>query len=247
MSNQPVISVLTCERTAGDYVAATLQQINRQGGEPCERLLFVDGLPDVAERVRRRLSDVAALGAWDVISLGGKRGSTEATRRVFVDVAKRGRDLIFFEDDLLLCRHAVTRMLELVIPASVSLVSFFDMKEVSPGAATGLYRRPPTGRDGRGLWGNQCFRLPAEVLRWLIAQDWSSTSHGSSLMASDVVLGELLARHPTRPRIAYHIPCLVEHVGHGSACFPGLELARWRRATNFQGAEFDARQLPPMP
>jgi hypothetical protein len=240
----PLITVLTCQRSAGNYLGATLRQIDRQGGAGLERRVFVDGPPEVALEVRRRLRAARALGDWTVTSFGTRLGSTEATRRVLAAADRERRGILFFEDDLLLCRHAVTRMVDLAIPDDVSLISFFDMKEVRPGAAPGLYRRPPTGRDGRGLWGNQCFRVPPEVLSWLLDQDWRSTSHGASRMASDVVMGELLARHPTRPRVAFHIPCLVEHIGHGSACFPGLELARWRRATNFAGAEVDALKLP---
>jgi hypothetical protein len=243
----PTIAVLTCERSAGNYLSDTLRQIEQHGGRHLERHVFVDGPPEVADGVRRKLAAARGLRGWSVMSLGERLGSTEATRQVFIEVARRGTDLLFFEDDLLLCTNAVTRMLELDIPPAVSLVSFFDMKEVRPGSAQGLYRRSPIGRDRRGLWGNQCFRVPADVLLWLCERNWRGTSHGASRMASDVVLGELLAQHPTRPRIAYHIPCLVEHVGHGSACFPGLDLARWRRATNFPGREFDALGLPSMP
>jgi len=242
----PAIAVLTCERTAGNYLSDTLRQIGQQGGGQLERRVFVDGPPEVAVGVQRRLAASGGLGGWTITSLGERLGSTEATRRVFVEIASTGQDLLFFEDDLRLCKNAVTRMVELEIPDAVSMVSFFDMKEVRPGSAIGLYRRPPVGRDRRGLWGNQCFRIPSDVLLWLCERSWLSTSHGASRMASDVVLGELLARHPTRPRIAYHIPCLVEHVGHGSACFPGLDLTSWRRATNFPGAEFNALSLPTM-
>ena len=91
----------------------------------------------------------------------------------------------------------------------------------------------------------QCFRVPNEVLRWLARQDWCSTIHWNARMASDIILGELLNTHPDRPNVAFHIPCLVEHVGNVSACFPTRPLGRSLKATNFAGADFDALSLWP--
>ena len=245
MADVPVIAVLTCERPDAEYLKETLRQIDREGGSTCERRLYVDGGPTVVEKTARLLR-AGDFGAWRLSSVGERVGSTEATRRVLADVAKLGADVLFFEDDLLLCRRAVTRMIQFAVPAQVSLLSFFDMKEVTAGSPFELHVRPALGADGRGFWGNQCFRLPADVLLWLAHQDWSSTIHWNARMASDIVLGELLNRNADRPHVAYHIPCLVEHVGSVSACFPTRPLGRSLQATNFPGADFDALSLWPV-
>jgi hypothetical protein len=175
-------------------------------------------------------------------------GSTLAFQRVLRHAVQNNgnADLIFCEDDLLLCRNAVARMAQLAVPPRVGLVTFVDMKEVAAGAAPGLHRAPALGSDGRGFWGAQSLKLPASVVTWLVAQDWSQFNLPHPHMASDLLLGELVARHPERRLIAVHVPNLVQHIGYRSVCFPGLSLSQWRRASNFPGESFDALTLPAM-
>lgn len=239
----PIISVLTCDRPGAFYLPDTLRQIDAEGGADCERRVYVDGL---ASGVSARLARAGALRDWRVTSLGpGGLGNTEATRRTLAALARDGREVLYFEDDVLLCRNAVARALEMRVPAGAALLSFFDMKEFAPGYAAGVHiAHPLPGPGGGEFWGNQFFRMTAEVLSWLAAQDWGSTSHGAFRSGGDVVMGELLTRHRTAGTVAYHLPCLVEHIGEVSAAFPGTGTAR-RRATNFIGASADALGLVP--
>ncbi len=241
-----VIAILTCDRSKGFYLPQTAKQIDAQGGRQLTRRVYVDGEQDEARRISRRLRQSGVPSAWDVIPLGPRAGSTEAMRRLLVHASETSADLLFFEDDLAFCRNAVTHMVQQKIPPSVGILSFFDMKEVNKGAAPGLYRRPPTGGDGMGLWGAQALKFPAEVVAWLATEDWYQLRFGTTRMASDQYMGALVARHEKRNRMAVHIPNLVQHIGHSSACFPGLGLKTWRRATNFAGREFDALALPEM-
>jgi len=244
LTRDPLVVVLTCDRPAACYLAATIEQIDREGGRSLARRIYVDGAADALEPIHARLQGVQSAAEWGLRSLGAQGGSTEAMRRTLSDAAGEGRDVLFFEDDLLLCKNAVERMISQQVPAQASLLTFFDMKEVAARSSFGLYFRPPTGADHQGLWGCQCLRFPADVVSWLGAQNWQGTLFGSLKMSSDLILGELLLRHPSRNQIAVHIPCLVEHVGESSACFPGIGLPDWRRATNFPGQNFDARTLP---
>lgn len=242
----PTIAVLTCDRPNGFYLPDTVRQIDREGGTELERRIFVDGTAEFVERLERRLRAGGAKG-WNFVRVGENLGSTEAMRRLVVESSATGRDLLFFEDDLQLCRNAVRRMAAQRVPDDVGIVTFFDMKEVAPGAAPGLYRRPADGHHGSGFWGAQCLRIHREALAFLAVRNWLDESRGDSRMASDILMGRHLAKHAKRRHLAVHIPNLVEHVGHASACFPGLSLSpRWRRATNFPGRGFDALSLKTM-
>ena len=242
----PTIAVLTCDRPNGFYLPDTVRQIDREGGAELERKIYVDGTAEFVERLKRRLRAGGAQG-WKFMRLGENLGSTEAMRRLVVESANSERDLLFFEDDLQLCRNAVRRMAAQRVPDDAGVVTFFDMKEVAPGAAPGLYRRPADGHHGSGFWGAQCLRISREALAYLAGRNWLEESRGDSRMASDILMGRHLAKHARRRHLAVHIPNLVEHVGHASACFPGLSLSpRWRRATNFPGRGFDALSLKTM-
>jgi hypothetical protein len=85
------------------------------------------------------------------------------------------------------------------------------------------------------------------MVRWLSERDWLRATCRPTKMASDLVLGVLITQHVRRNRVAVHIPCLVQHVGHISACFPGVPITRRRMTMNFPGAEFDATGLPTLP
>jgi len=245
-SKPPTIAVLTCDRPSGSYVDETLRQIDKEGGARLERRLYVDGSEEFAKRLRQRLSAMGRNG-WEIVRLGEGLGSTEAMRRVVTESVATGRDLIFFEDDLLLCRNAVKRMIAQQVPDDVSFVTFFDMKEVAPGSAPGLYRRPAAGSHAPGFWGAQCLKFCPSALRCLASKDWRHDGNMNSPMASDIQLGWILSKFSEKPWLGVHIPNLVEHVGHSSGCFPGIGLAAsYRRATNFPGQFFNADSLTQM-
>jgi len=242
----PTIAVLTCDRPRGFYVGETIAQIDRQGGKPLLRRLYVDGTESFVETLESRLRPYGIEG-WEIVRLGEGLGSTEAMRRLIVKSSEEARDLLFFEDDLLLCRNAVKRMISQQVPDDAGIVTFFDMKEVSPGAAPGIYRRPTNGRDGKGFWGAQCLRIHKDSLVWMANRNWADSWEAGTRMASDILMGRHMEVHPTRNSLGVHIPNLIEHVGHASACFPGLSLSpRWRQASNFRGREFDAMSLAAM-
>jgi len=241
-SPEASIAVLTCQRP-GFYVGETISQIVREGGASLPRRIFIDGSEEFKKALAYRIRPYGG-DDWELIRLGEGLGSSEAMRRLVVQSAEEKRDLLFFEDDLLLCRNAVKRMITQHVPDDVGIITFFDMKEIKPDAAPGLYRRPANGTDGRGFWGAQCLKFPSESLVWLAEHDWMEECQGDFRMASDILMGRVMVKHPSRSRLAVHVPCLVEHVGQASACFPGVSLSpRWRRATNFMGRSFNAMSL----
>ena len=250
MRSDPAIGVLTCRRPRGaNYLLSTVAQIDAQGGASVSpKVVFVDGADGFADEIRPLLPL-----AWSVVALGKNEFSAGAAayKRALAQLAGCGRDVLMFEDDLDFSRNAVARMISTPVPSNAGLLTFFDMKEFSAETTPGLYclrpsrdpihcRTQPQIEAFLGLRGSRCFRYPAEMVTWLVAQDWTKTAlwpHGQ-----DLVVGNLVEQHPTRHRVAVHIPCLVEHVGQVSAyTLAGLE---GRTATQFIGRDADALALP---
>lgn len=250
---QPTIGVLTCRRPKrANYLLSTVAQIDAQGGGAVARkVVFVDGDDGFAEEIRPALPST-----WSVVPLGKNAFSAGAAayKRGLAYLAEFKRDVLMFEDDLDFSRNAVARMIATPVPLNAGLLTFFDMKEFSAETTPGIYclrpsrdpihcRTRPQIEAFLGLWGSQCFRYPADMVSWLVAQDWTKTAlwpHGQ-----DLVVGNMVEQHPTRHRIAVHLPCLVEHVGQISAYTPfGLE---GRTATQFIGRDADALALPHFP
>ena len=244
------IGILTCRRPSGAvYLFDTIAAIDREGAADVEtKAIFVDGDTGFAAEISPRVPP-----GWSVVPLGRTEFSCGAAayKEALAQLARARRDVLMFEDDVALCRRAIERMIATEVPPNDGLVSFFDMKEFPPGAAPGLFCiRPstaerhavdkPAAAEYLGLWGSQCYRFPIDVVDWLMAQDWTAAKlwpHGQ-----DLVVGNLVERHPSRSLVAFHVPCLVEHVGQVSAYSPfGLT---GRTATNFAGLEADAMALP---
>lgn len=244
------IGILTCRRpSAAVYLFDTIAAIDREGGASAPtKTIFVDGDTgfdlEIAPRVPR---------GWSVLALGRTEFSCGAAayKRALWQLARAGRDVLMFEDDVALSRRAVERIIATEVPLNAGLVSFFDMKEFLPCSPPGLFcLRPsvdprhavekPAAANYLGLWGSQCYRFPIDVAEWLAGQDWTKAPlwpHGQ-----DLVVGNLVEQHPTRSLVAFHVPCLVEHVGAVSAYSPfGLA---GRTATNFIGRDADAMALP---
>jgi hypothetical protein len=242
---EPLIVVLTCERPkSGWFLENTVRAIDREGGRDLARMIVVDGDQTTYEKISARLVASGAGAGWQMVPLGQRTGSTLAMNHALVRAAQEARDVLFFEDDVYLCRNAVRRMRQVTVPDRCGCLTFFDMKEVPRDSPAGLYRRMPRQIRDWSFWGCQALKLPADMVRWLADRNWGACRVGGTRMASDTVLGRLIVEHPDRNEVAVHIPCLVQHVGHLSACFPGLPLTAKRTASNFAGAEFDATSLP---
>lgn len=67
-------------------------------------------------------------------------------------------DLIFIEDDLAPCEHAIERVISVDLPWDCGAVTFFDYR--NEWVAQGLWPHPKK----RDLWGSQCLRFPARHL-----------------------------------------------------------------------------------
>ncbi len=231
---QPVsgdlVVVLTCPRST-DYLSDTLISLERGG--VCEvsapRVLVVDG--------DRSLGPTH--GDWLVHSLGDlPQGNLRAFLGVFELAQERDVDrLLFFEDDIVVCKNAVPKMLNVQVPDDCAFVSFFDMKELPYGTADGMYKVSTMGADGRGYWGSQAILWPRRTIDYMVAHK-HEILQGQNKHSSDCLFGYQLLGSPW-PRYAIHVPNLVEHTGIISAIWSWIPKVN-RKATNFPGEGFDA-------
>ncbi|HNY29721.1 MAG TPA: hypothetical protein PKO15_02440 [Fibrobacteria bacterium] len=242
----PRIAVLTCDRAGAFYLGDTLSQIDTEGGAPLERVLYVEGSQDFAKRLETWLETIKHRG-WTVVHLGEKLGGLESMRRLLRMESVHGKDLLFFEDDLELCKNAVQRMAELEVPSDTWLVSFFDAKELSQDSPMGIHRRLAHGLQTPGLRGTQAIKFKASAVRCLAEADWSPILADQPFPQRDQRIGAILSSQNLGSRIGIHIPHLVQDLDQSTSTHSAVDLeGRPLVDIRFPGREFDALSLPPM-
>lgn len=227
-----VLVLMTCKRSGRSFVEGTITQIMREGGELFDKLvLLFDGpvvTPDVAPEI---------LEKWEVhqIDEDNNRGHLVAGWTAVCIGEKLGAEkTVIMEDDILICKNSIARMLRADVPSDVSLISFFDADRVIPGAKHGIWRH-----GARSFSSSLCMVLPRRVARWISLQN--PEDHGSC-NAMDQFLARTLAKSPW-PVVGTHIPNLVEHIGDVSSVWSNESLRQGRVSNNFPGEHFDAMSL----
>jgi hypothetical protein len=196
----PWLSVVTVPRRL-QYLTGTLNAIDGAGGADFygRRVVFVDGAID---RVRPHLRP-----GWDVESLTDGADESRGTRRTVFAILHRAAVaqvpyLLFFEDDLVMVRNAVTAMARCVVPDQIGFLSFFQMNKGMP-AAPGIHRY-----QGRSFWGNQALKFPGRSLIQFAGTD--DTPPEQYEHSGDIWLGNRLV-----PGIV--LPAIVRHIGAESS------------------------------
>lgn len=234
------IVVLTSPRSKS-YLLDTLASLNRAGAATVRaRFVAIDGTLPIGT-----LAAITALN-WRTLPLSDTPAGNLAA---FFRVLEYGTthftndQLLFFEDDVVLCKNAIARMLETGVPDACAFTSFFDMKEMDTARFLdqGLYRVSAMGVDGRGYWGSQALLWPRRTMAWLCDRK-AAIFKGESKHSSDCIFGSHLLYSPW-PEYALHVPNLVEHVGDVSAIWSWVPKVN-RQATSFLGEDFDAASLP---
>ena len=170
-------------------------------------------------------------------------GNLRAFMRVFelfLEHDEHASHLLFFEDDIVVCKNALATMLQIGVPADCAFTSFFDMKEAHPLLSAGLYRVSTMGQDGRGYWGSQALLWPRRSIEFLVSRKDKILASGN-LHSSDCLFGAHLLYSPWI-QYALCVPNLVEHVGDVSAIWSWVPKVN-RKSTSFRGQTFDAQTL----
>lgn len=235
-----ILAITTCPRPQqASYFEATFESILKNGSDLIDhKIVLSDGPFPHPQRsdwkyvIRTEGPTSVRNNLWD------------AFRYAHMENACR---LLYFEDDIELCRNAIRRMATITIPPDVAFMSFHDVKEAPPLTPAGIYRVPAAGRDGNGFWGAQAMVFPQRTLAYLAPLDpfeprrWRDSwkRHG------DRVLEHYVGLSPW-PHYAVHIPCLVKHLGEISIAHPGKPL-QLRPTSNWRGAQYNALSSPPGP
>ncbi len=242
------ISLLTCPGRE-TFLRQTLESFDRARDNIAgvERIIYRD------EAYAKDISYLNNIRAgWNVSCLFPE---PQGNLRAFYQILRLAMNdnidlLVYLEDDIVFCQNAIARMINVATRSpgnGLAFYNFFDMKEFFPGAPEGMYRVPLEGLDGRGLWGMQALAIPKKTIMNFFASPLVDKKFeeesGQKLKAhSDIVFAEALKERGLT-HYGAHVPCLVEHVGHEDSAiwqFQGHEVSR--RATNFRGENFDARQ-----
>lgn len=225
------------------YLKSTLASLNASGAMELPRFILADGLTS---------NDLAAtvggdLDGWIVHQYPGPSGTRLMLWRAFALCAYTRADrLLFFEDDIVLCRNAIKRMQDVAIPDDVGFITYHDMFACPRGSADGLYVLPSKNAVGvsRDFYGTQALVIPRRTCEFLLARDpleiVKPSVNAYPRNSGDSVMSYLLTLESPWPLYGIHIPCLAEHIGAQSVAWPASSHHGRNKPTNFRGMDFDA-------
>jgi hypothetical protein len=222
-----LISILTCP-ARGQYLAATVASLERAGAAKYSgpKVIHVDGPADLRD-----------FPGWTVRSLGPRVGARRAMLAIMARAAALDVEtLLYFEDDVLLCKNAIPAMLEIGVPAPLGFVSYCDLAwHVGPTmqlcAYPGCPQNAPVPVDG--FVGCQALALPLRTLVSLStrpAPAWLDRNNCDSTIGTCAAVYGIVAS-------------LANHVGMDSAIM-GRTYARLHQVRGWQGEDFDAATVP---
>lgn len=240
-----LIVVVTCPRPSGiSHLDETLHLLDENGAKDHpHKLVISDGpLPPTPPSWQR-----------DIIPGGQRRGTRLIFERAMkLAIASDTDRLLYLEDDIVPCKNAVQRMLEIDLPPHLAYLTFFGMPNVFckrkwPNA---IYVAPATGPSGKGLTGNQAIMFPRKTFEYLGTQDligYQNKTLQTKISSCDRAMSMLImAGPPDLPKLAgFHHPCLVQHIGQNSAAHPDRPFGK-AIAVKWPGKDFDALSFPPL-
>jgi hypothetical protein len=103
---------------------------------------------------------------------------------------------------------------------------------------------PARDSDGHGFWGLQAVLIPRRTLEYLVKRDPYSVWAFNTARHGDRVVETFVGTSPW-PRLAYHVPSLVRHIGTVSVAHPDRRFPNKHVPDLYLGDEFDALTLPP--
>jgi hypothetical protein len=222
------ISVLTCPALRGQYLERTIASIDRAGGADFEgpKVIHIDGG-----------GDIPRFAGWSVESLSGQRAGARKAMVAIMKAAAGARvaTLLYFEDDVILCKNAIRAMLEIGVPQPLGFVTYCDLAwhpcpPLELAAFPGCPTNQPVPIDG--FVGCQALALPLRTLERFVEPlpDWIDRNN------CDATIGQIAECYGV-------VDSLANHVGTQSAIM-GLAYERLRVVRGWRGEDFDADAVP---
>lgn len=223
------ISVMTCP-SRGQYLEQTIASIERAGGDAFDRVLYVDGPADAYE---------GRFPGWFVSCVSAEPG--RGARHGMVEIMRRAAAadvelLLYFEDDVLLCRNAIRAMIEIGVPEPLGFVQYCEISDEPAGPPLELYARPgqPRALPGYGGFrGCQALAVPLRTLRTF--ETWEApawmTSH-----ECDGVMAQIAPVYGVLDSLAFHTGVVSAALGRAHV--------RDFVARGWPGEDYDADDLP---
>lgn len=215
-----MIVVLTSPRDGASYLEQTLRQVEDQA--PNEQKLLI------SHRIAAPVRD-----GWQALHVEHGHGN----RKPFfigLAIAAEFGDVIWLEDDIRLCKNALTYMSGFVVPAGLGWVQFFTPVPLRSGVGFGLHVGSPG--SSRFLQAVKFSQAAAQAVCRSFRRRFDHEPDGSA----DQALASI-SKH-LGMRWAAHAPDLAEHVGDVSAFGDGRRLTWFRKATDFR-PDLDALSL----
>lgn len=220
-----MIAVVTAPREGVSYLEATLESIDSSARD-ANRIVFLDGDGDVALPSSWRLERAPK-------PANHPRQNKWTAWAAITRAAAMNEDLLFFEDDIKLCKNGSAHAESVRVPADVALVTFyapFGDLTMQPGIWRG-----PMGQFGYA----QALKFPARTCVELhrARQEMADGRFGTT----DGMLREMGRRRSWHYGV--HYPGIVQHRGATSLVGPGGKLVGHRVSHAYPGDQFDARSL----
>jgi hypothetical protein len=227
-----LIAVTTTARPGVDYLPATIASLEANGAlEARYRFIHSDGPLEGRER----------FGNWNVTFTENIVGSRRSFWNTIQLANNLGVELLGFEDDIAVCKNAVTKMLALEVPSELAWVSFFDnMVEEAQGPGIKI-----CSLGERLFWGVQAVKIPKWSFPDLLKDgvDLSKIPEGY-LGGRDYAMQKHMY-DSNWPMYGSFFPNLVQHVGDVSV-LNGMRarmydaMKKRRISYNYPGDDFDA-------
>ncbi len=236
---KPLIGVMTCPRAGISYLRETVERLMSEGAEdvvPARRFIFSDGPIGWTPRgwtvvVNEFGPSTAKIALWNIL-----RHTTK------LSVSLEISNLLLFEDDIVICKNAVRKMLKLKPASHLAAMAYFDLREISTKVENppGVYCRRASGIDGKGFYGMVAMNYPMETVNFLAGRSYNEVPQSSG---GDTFVSLVIERHYPKKDIGVVLPNFFEHRGDISACGN----SRGQRAQHFAGVDFDAMTFPAEP
>lgn len=224
-----------------DYFTETVKRVDAAGASALpqeDKLIYSDG--PFGRAVPK---------GWNLIETPESVGTLPSLEAIVKLTRNRGSDLVFLEDDIILVRNAITKMVSMAVPEKQAFLAFFDFY-TPKGHKKGIESRQ--FQPGPLQAGVQAVKIPLRSLKFMWPEGGPELvmppTRGKKSFGRLYALKFFFNQLSPYNEFGMYFPHLVQHVGEVSAV-NGLRSQKMaaegiaRVSANFPGEDFDANTL----